>query len=187
MGCDIHWILERKDAAGVWHACSSKTRAFTESCWRQPSYDAWWNSPVYPIGERNYDRFVVLSGVRGYCDAPLMTSGLPEGISCEAMAEIQRWDADGHTHGWASGSSILHSENGTVAAWSGMILQLLESGAAENILATAFRAEDGDIAFADLAGCESGHQRLARMKNSKTLIDWRSDPDAWRMLVFFDN
>lgn len=92
MGCDIHAWVERK-IDGDWHAIHDLKGA--------GSYDEWgWG------GQRDYDFFAHLAGVRSYVDrygddsAYPKPKGLPKDVSKVVKWISDRWDCDGHSHSW---------------------------------------------------------------------------------------
>ncbi|MCK4827413.1 hypothetical protein KA005_67400 [bacterium] len=78
MGCDIHGFLEVRNRDGIWKV-----------------------KDKIP-GDRNYDWFGVLAGVRNYVNTiPIAESrGVPIDASIKARKRIDSWDMDGHSHSW---------------------------------------------------------------------------------------
>jgi hypothetical protein len=86
MGCDIHAYLERK-LAGEWHMITPIN-----------GYDGGRG------GDRDYDFFSNLCGVRRGYDNDAGTypepKGLPEDTSTVVQWHSDGWDCDGHSHSW---------------------------------------------------------------------------------------
>lgn len=72
MGCDIHFVIERKEG-DHWIGCFSDDT----------------------FHERWYEAFSRLAGVRGEGPSP---NGLPNDISELAKLEVADWVGDGHSH-----------------------------------------------------------------------------------------
>lgn len=99
MGCDIHEWVEVRDPGcndvGPW-----KMSTYSPELWR------------------NYDMFAILANVRnGHGFAGVKTGesfnpicepkGVPEDASPEYLAEVEQWDADGHSHSWFTVQELL--------------------------------------------------------------------------------
>jgi len=97
MGCDIHFVLERREKGkdnwlGVFSTSApSPARAISH------------NTDCHDYGvlleQRNYRFFAALAGVRGRGPEP---NGLPEDMSELAHELVDGWDTDGHSHGHCS-------------------------------------------------------------------------------------
>ena len=87
MGCDIHGYLELRRSS------------------REDAY--WWTVCSIP-DDRTYDLFGILAGVRNYVHAIPISKpkGLPVKPSFTAKEDIERWDADGHSHSWLTWNEI---------------------------------------------------------------------------------
>ena len=189
MGCDIHWIVERRAADGLWHMVDSKDRVFAQDRHDNAGrYD--FSRPGYSIGQRDYELFGILSGVRGdplKCGS-LLTEGIPEDPS-DATSVTEQEDLDAHSWGWADGATILGWRalgDATVNRWLDALEAYMAQGPLDEVI-PAMRLHDDEWTFPDLAGIETGHERLARATLSQTLLDWKSDPSAWRMVFYYDN
>lgn len=94
MGCDIHFVIERK-LGDRWVGVYS-----TESTPRLPTIGGRMVDDLYdrypPFKERNYAFFARLAGVRGDGPDPL---GLPEDVSDLAHLEFAN-DGDMHSHSY---------------------------------------------------------------------------------------
>lgn len=81
MGCDIHFVVEKK-IDGEWIGIMRK----------------------YPragfVGDRDYEFFTEVAGVRGRSDTAKYPRFLPEGISKLSLNEIISYGTDGHSHSW---------------------------------------------------------------------------------------
>lgn len=197
MGCDIHWILERRDLDGNWHAVGCKSYVYDKifsqpsSSNRQSVWQDYWASPEGVLGGRNYDRFAALSSVRGEPPrgrAQIMREGLPPNPSAYAAEECE--DGDAHSHGWCSGQLIrelARKRRKHVSEFAKAVIELLESGRADVVLPKKIHDEERESRFVDLSGEESSHAKLERIAQSKQLADWRSDPGSWRLIVYYDN
>lgn len=103
MGCDIHMHVEAKDS----YTIEGKWRCI--DLWKLNPYygeDEWEREyviePIYRT--RNYVLFTALAGVRSTGDNPCISNnrGLPEDVTDAVRAESDRWNGDGHSHGWAT-------------------------------------------------------------------------------------
>lgn len=90
MGCDIHMVLEVKDAERPGHWVGIDAFKGHES-----RLDKGWCSPA--ATSRNYERFSALAGVRGEGQK---ARGLPADISETAAYLVRDWGVDGHSHSW---------------------------------------------------------------------------------------
>lgn len=86
MGCDIHIVLERKNAAFGWVGIDSFKGHETRS------------GLALPLARsRDYRRFAALAGVRGDGPEPL---GVPDDASPLSKMLINDWAEGGHSHSW---------------------------------------------------------------------------------------
>lgn len=85
MGCDIHLMVERR-VDGVWQSVDN---------W-EPDGDQ--SSCFYD--DRSYNLFAVLAGVRNYDEVTPISGprGIPDDVSPQVKAYIERWGIDGHSH-----------------------------------------------------------------------------------------
>lgn len=131
MGCDIHYVIEKK-FGDKWIGVHAKYYSPTPEidCQEKPTGDMW--SALYSrnqvFGNRNYTFFNLLAGVRG--GGPAEPLGAPEDCSELARAVIDAYDMDGHSHSWlpykewcncyalASGSAL--TDNGDMTWLSGV-------------------------------------------------------------------
>ena len=79
MGCDIHYVIERKLEDGVWIGIASTDYSLQCS----------------ETALRNYEFFAALAGVRGNGPEPL---GPPEDCSSLTRHCIECWNGDGHSY-----------------------------------------------------------------------------------------
>lgn len=119
MGCDIHIFTERK------------RHIRDEEKWINMDY--WQYNPYYdsedPDGERemdvkhfyrgrDYDLFSVLANVRNYSDNQFIMEdrGLPDDICPITKKEADRWEGDGHSHGYYTLKEMMdyQKENPTI-------------------------------------------------------------------------
>lgn len=101
MGCDIHWILERRHRDGSWEAVMSDTSEWLRRRNEvQENYD--FDEPGTAFGMRSYQYFGALSGVRQNEDGEtIATPGLPEDASEHSVKALEWNDPiDLHSHGW---------------------------------------------------------------------------------------
>jgi len=101
MGCDIHFyteVLRTIDDKKTWCCCD---------LWKlNPYYKVFEDEPEYEIeelyGDRDYNLFSILAGVRNYSDIVPISKprGLPDGVSTAVKAASDKWDGDGHSHSW---------------------------------------------------------------------------------------
>ena len=146
MGCDIHAMIERR-----------KTWKFTDATGNL--HTSWINAGD-PDLIRAYDIFSLLSdcGRDRYGVTPISQGrGTPGDVCHEFRAYCEHWEADGHSHGWATLREILEYPVDTVPwpeavavgnreVWSGLI---------------------GELA--------------------RVAARYDGDPDAVRLVYFFDN
>lgn len=97
MGCDIHYVVERRVSKGgplgdYWVGVSTSHHI---RCRKHGKDNTGFAIPV--AKEHNYKRFAALAGVRGEGPKPL---GLPADISDLTKIEVNAWDGDGHSHSW---------------------------------------------------------------------------------------
>jgi hypothetical protein len=81
MGCDIHYVVEKKIDA-EWVGIFKK--------WPRSGF----------AGERDYEFFTEIAAVRGRSDTAKYPQFLPKGISRLALHEIIHDGTDGHSHSW---------------------------------------------------------------------------------------
>lgn len=81
MGCDIHFVIERKKNDSSWIGVASTDYGYDPKA-----------------RDRNYSFFAALASVRGESDRKPI--GLPEDASDLSLACIKDWDSDGHSHSW---------------------------------------------------------------------------------------
>lgn len=109
MGTDIHFYVERRNAAGAWETCD---------VWEEERFEADWDVPYGKrfYESRNYDLFAILAGVRnGRGFAGVETgSGFvpihePRGLPQDMSPELQRHVDQGieHTPSWATVAELL--------------------------------------------------------------------------------
>jgi hypothetical protein len=91
MGCDIHWVIEKKFDAG-WAPVLTSSQTFIP-------YDTADKLPIFFTRYRNYGFFAELAGVRGPGPRP---NGLPEDISDAGIIIATDWGMDAHSHGHLS-------------------------------------------------------------------------------------
>lgn len=190
MGCDIHWIIERQSTDGAWHAVASSRYAFSSR--EDTSFDgflAFRETPAGQLNDRNYALFGQLSCVRtNTYGTPAMTEGLPEDASPEAR--LRHEDGDYHSWGWRPGRTLLEWKDGRrklLRAFAAKVVAVLARGEADTILPAYGPGRDGYPEYADIDGTETGHERLDRLERSRHLVDWRTNPDSWRIIVFYDS
>lgn len=105
MGCDINFVVEKKfttkDGGVKWIGW------LPDKCWvnyqlKDGELKREW---VYnKAGDRNYEFFAKLAGVRGDGPDPL---GLPEDISEMAQIQSDSWSGDGHSHSYCPAQEFL--------------------------------------------------------------------------------
>lgn len=90
MGCDIHTYIEYKED-GNWYCnqgqlisdCNGNVDALAEVC-----------------GERWYERFSLLAGVRGWLEPIKDPKDIPEDCSEFVKNEYEDWKLDAHSESW---------------------------------------------------------------------------------------
>jgi hypothetical protein len=102
MGCDIHMFVEHREKSGKpWKNVYKKE---VRKIGPDYSYDV----NYYGYGDRNYDLFGILAGVRSYeCEPIAKRRGLPKDVSEEIKKESDRWDSDGHSHTYLTLEELL--------------------------------------------------------------------------------
>ena len=193
MGCDIHWILERRHPDGRWEATYSKSRFYSRDYdWKTPYGEGSWTSPAMVMTNRNYALFAALSGVRGNPgpQGPLAHDGLPENASAYARQAFEN-DIDLHSHGWLSGVTLLQlaqpSAPKVVQGFAKAAVALLATPEAQReILPPCIINPNEGQTFVDLARTETYHQRIERARRAMELLPI-SNPTAWRLLIAYDN
>jgi hypothetical protein len=193
MGCDIHWILERRHPDGIWEATYSKSRFYScDHDWKTPYGKGSWTSPAMILANRDYNLFAALSEVRGNAgpNGPIAFPGLPEDASSHARQAFGE-DIDLHSHGWIPGTTLLRlaqpRARKAVRGFAKSAVALLTTPEAlREILPPYVIDPNNGRTFADLAGAESQHQRLERARRATELLPV-SDPKAWRLLIAYDN
>ena len=102
MGCDIHLAVEQKNTyANDKERQAQEALGLTTWVMVGTEYDITDPDEVTSItqhmlaGDRNYERFSALAGVRG--DGP-NALGEPKDPSPGTRAQIDGWDSDGHSH-----------------------------------------------------------------------------------------
>jgi hypothetical protein len=193
MGCDIHWILERRHQDGAWEATYSKSRFYDrDHDWKSPYGEGSWQSPAMALSARDYDLFTALSGVRGDPGrkGEIATRGLPEDASDHASMAFGE-DGDLHSLGWIEGATVVRLAKAraprSVSTWARQVLRLLDKPEAiREILPPYVLDPDAGRTFADLAGAESQHQKLERHRRADGLTP-TDDPANWRILIAYDH
>lgn len=189
MSTDIHWIIERRDTLGRWHTTASKTHFSTFARATRMDWIERNKTIEERLGNRNYQRFNYLSNVGSSPAAPLTQSGMPGDA---APGTRQEYDADlgGHNWGHALGTDVLEwrrSSIETVAAFARDVVEFLGTGRADTVLAECAYVPDDGFHYTDIDGIESAHARAERLRHSAMLVDWRTDPTAWRIVLFYDS
>jgi hypothetical protein len=197
MGTDIHWIFERRDHRGAWHAVASKTQLRKDliSIWN----DLPWDDPRCWFGDRNYDWFGIASALRRPPKGQVRTlahTGFPNDVSSYAATEFDwrrpvRYGL--HTHGYftlgdfdqalglgtdgngaSANDDILPDEESLSLAQSYRnCLDLLISGP-QRIEVDRFLGED-----------DSNHARFQRAAREAQLAP--VGPESFRILIAYDS
>jgi hypothetical protein len=104
MGCDIHFFVEVRDAAGNWQpqftlvTDEDEGEGYLTSC----------GPDFYSV--RNYALFSILADVRNYggCFKPISEArGVPEDASDSYKQIVKKWDGDGHSHSFFTVSELM--------------------------------------------------------------------------------
>lgn len=102
MGCDIHWIIERKHRDGIWEAVHSKAYAY-EKEWSM-NFSTNFSMPIFAFGQRDYQLFGILSDVRytipNQAETLAHMHEMPGDASEHTQLSMPLDDPDLHTHGW---------------------------------------------------------------------------------------
>lgn len=98
MGCDIHFVIERKHH-GAWVGVYSTTSTPGLRDRDQPGHEVFCDRRFSHLEDRDYTFFGALAGVRR--DGP-DANGFPDDASALARLDSQHWGADGHSHGHCS-------------------------------------------------------------------------------------
>ncbi len=102
MGCDIHWIIEKRNTESglddVWVgvATNCNTPALPVSANLPDEYNTL-TQPIY--SGRDYAFFAALAGVRGDGPDP---RGVPPDASTLARMDIDNYGVSGHSYSWAT-------------------------------------------------------------------------------------
>lgn len=98
MGCDIHSFAEVRGADGTWRVVGD---VFPLDDFSQRYEHR--THRANPFGDRNYQVFGFLAGVRQRLIPPIsQPRGLPADVSASVKASAADWDLDGHSHSWLS-------------------------------------------------------------------------------------
>lgn len=185
MGCDIHWILERRHQDGAWEAVQSDCRY-----WLARRFDPTpaGTDPRALLDERSYATFARLSGVRGrpQPDGAVAADGLPDDLSAWARTVAQGggW-RNNHSPGHLGPDALPRLDHPDTRRFAEGLRGLLASPFAAVPLAP-LADPDGLGQFADVLGLESAHARLAREARGAGLLP-PDAPDSWRLLLSYDN
>jgi hypothetical protein len=101
MGCDMHWLLERKHQDGHWMPILASDMAMRQLYDKNDALA--FAHPTYQAKSRDYEFFTLLADVRNDGPSPeqtLLSSDLPIDMSEVANEWLHRGDY--HTPGWAS-------------------------------------------------------------------------------------
>lgn len=200
MGCDIHWTIERLHQDGIWEGVLSKAHFYDQAAaggflpWKMTGADrdAFYKKPQYQLGSRWYELFAALSDVRnddGEVKEFALTFGVPADASKQFMQELDAIGSDGHSEGWALGSTVLSwraKRKSPLATWARLLNQVLKAKHCDMIMSDRTTGHE-DFSHEEFAGGETAHETLARATRSSGLLCWKANPDAWRVLVFYDN
>lgn len=94
MGCDIHPYVEKK-LWGTWHMIHHiQSYKDMSDCG----------------GDRDYDFFAHLCGVRTDRSGWPEPKGLPEDVSVVCQYESDKWDCDGHSHSWETAKDFMEKK-----------------------------------------------------------------------------
>ena len=169
MGCDIHWVIEKKigtmyeNEASGWVGVAMKYHTPKLPL----SADITAETPIghEPIySDRDYRFFAALAGVRGEGPEP---RGLPDDISELARIDIDDHGDDGHSHSWATLREF-------VMTW----LSVARPKIYEAITSGVTAARLGDVAL---------HEEVRKALGYYTGVSRLSDIDDYRVVYFFDN
>lgn len=185
MGCDIHWLLERRTAEAGWVAVMSEHRHL-----RLLRHGAIHNDPAGRPGARNYPLFGLRSSVRSKPmpeHGPMLAQRIPRDMSGHArlvMAENRYMDRFGWADGirvaaWAGRSPVLDN-------WFAALDELLQSEVAALPL-PALREIEETWHYEDQMGHESVQELARRRRLATGFLDAGADRAAWRILVGYDN
>lgn len=178
MGCDIHWIFERKHPSKTWHAVNSSTDSWCIFEALKMPEKTRGNHPMYEVGSRNYARFMALSGVRGFNPTPLMTEGCPWDASDYTREQEERWGEDAHSWGWSLGQNILAWKDPRLDHWPKHINSMIDCIPMNECIFS----RDGNRKKMGY----SAHNALMKIKLQEELLPI-TDPTAWRMIIYYDN
>lgn len=110
VGCDIHMVLERKSGPAKWigiERFNSFPTIAVQRFGEIAEHLKRLNWMGWTITSRNYHLFATLAGVRSdELNRPAVPRGIPEDVSELAQAEIEAYEADGHSHSWGLLSEI---------------------------------------------------------------------------------
>jgi len=203
MGCDIHWAIERRGGHGRWELVAQEGRCWDAgdragTPWDHPDREA-----EQTLGGRDYLLFGALSNVRCDCAAPQAEEGVPDDAAATTRALAEGY----HSHGWILGARLLEWARGAgrgnpaawaddddgdalaerLAGWARAAVAFLQAGGADEVLPPSSDDERLGRVWHDWNGVESAHERLERLSRSQQLVDWRHQPNAWRLLIWYDS
>ncbi len=184
MGCDIHGWVEIKNY-GFWNSILK----------------------IDLLINRNYDMFGSLFGVRNYANfRPVAKSrGIPDDISWETKADIERWGYDGHSHSFITYKEIkdIDWEEYSIDFGNRVFVYSIKKGDfIENwLLSTELTDEDMDTLYENkVLVKEDKIYMLRKLKRKHALTrDWKLlfdimdllakevGEDNVRLVVWFDN
>ncbi|ARJ66104.1 hypothetical protein WV31_10740 [Magnetospirillum sp. ME-1] len=205
MGTDIHWAIERRDTEGRWWLVACEDRSWALGSARNVPHDDPSRATEREIDFRDYDLFPALSGVMGAVESPLAIPDVPKDAAKTTIALAEAPET--HSAGWVDGHGLdsvagfpsLDMKEGSeeqarqhaLEQWCGSVLHFLHEGHADEIL-PPHRNDRHRLCYPDDwsdlgdGATETNHEKLERIKASKKLIDWRADPSAVRIVVWYD-
>lgn len=184
MGADIHYILERQDKEGNWHTTFTQEYSYQYYEENNISGREKYNSPQEEVSDRNYYLFAQLSSVRG--DGPnIATSGLPNDIAYHSKEIIDSWGDDAHSIGYLYGNQIfnlLNDENWPkdLNYWPKVVIETIKKFS--EILPTAQKDSHNEYYYKS-----EPHHELDRKIKNKELPDIETNPQSWRIIIYYDN
>lgn len=95
MGCDIHWVIERKMSIGYVGIYSTDlTPSFRYRVMPRKEMNSGYQRPI--LKERDYTFFTRIAGIKGIGPAP---NGFPSDASHLAQVAYRGWGIDAHSPG----------------------------------------------------------------------------------------
>jgi hypothetical protein len=172
---ELHWILERRDCDGAWHAVGARPFIpLTPEGHRMLR-------PLHPVNHLLYQQLVGTP-----TDPGVMTPGLPADATATVRLLAAHYARGTDDWGHADGRRLLATDRVRLADahdWVMAWLRRLDDALFANPLPAFTLNADGLIRLCP----ESAIEFAGRRRVAGTLLPWSGHPDAWRLITFFDS